>query len=64
MDQYHNMGSIPVIHMTPLQTDTIIPFILINLSAESIFLSKHEVIGFLDQTDTEICEIMTSLTLL
>ena len=49
--------------MTPKQTDTIVPFVIINLSAKSIFLHRHEILGFLDKTDTEICEIMTSLAL-
>ena len=31
-----------------MQTDTIIPFVIINLSNESIFLPKCEVLGFLD----------------
>ena len=59
IDQYPNMEFTSVIHITPTQTDTIIPFVIINLSTKFIFLSKHEVLGFLDQTDTEICEIMT-----
>ena len=63
MDQYPNMVIIPVIYTTPTQTDTIIPFVVINLSTESIFLSKHKVLGFVDQTAAEICEIMTSLAL-
>ena len=57
------MVIIPVNHLTPKQTDTIVPFVIINLYTKSIFLSKHENLGFLDQTDTEICEIMTSLAL-
>ena len=63
MDQYPNMVIIPVIHIMPVWTDTIIPFIIINLSTESISLSKHEVLGFLEQVDTEICEIMTNSAL-
>ena len=63
MDKYPNIVIIPVIHITEIQTDTIIPFIVINLSTESIFLSKYEVFGFLNQTDTEICEITTSFAL-
>ena len=63
MDQYPNMVIIPVIHITTMQTDTIIYFIVINLSTKSIFLSKCEALGFLDQTDIEIFEIMTSLAL-
>ena len=63
MDQYPNMVIIPVIHITPMQTDTIIPFVVINLLTKSIFLSKHKILGFLDQIDTEICKIMTSFTL-
>ena len=42
MDQHPNMVITPVIHIMPMQTDTIIPFIIINLFTESIFLSKHE----------------------
>ena len=60
-DQHPNMAIIPVIHITPKQTDTTVPFVLINLSTKSFFLSKCEILGFLDQTDTEICEIMTNL---
>ena len=63
MDQYPYIIIIPVIHITPMPTYSIIPFIIINLLTESIFLSKCEVLGFLDQTDPEICEIMTSLAL-
>ena len=36
MYQYPNMVIIPVIHITPMQTDIIIPFIVINLSTESM----------------------------
>ena len=63
MDQYRNMVIIPVIHITPMQIDIIIPFIVINLSTESISLSKCKVLRFLDQTHTEICKIMTSSAL-
>ena len=63
MDQYPIMVIIPVTHMTPKQTNTIFPFDIINFSTKSIFLPKCEILDFLDQTDTEICEIMTSLAL-
>ena len=43
MNQYPNIVSIPVIHIMPMGTDTIIPFIITNLSTESIFLSNHKV---------------------
>ena len=33
------------------------------MSTECIFLSKHEYLGFLNQIDTEICKITTSLAL-
>ena len=46
-----------------MQTDTIIPFITINMSPEPIFLAKHKVLGVLDQTDIEICEVITSSNL-
>ena len=40
MNQYPNMVVIPVIYITPKQTDTIGPFVIIKLSTESIFPSK------------------------
>ena len=63
MDQYPNMVIMHVIHIAPKQTNTIVSFVIINLSTESIFLSKCEMLGFLDQTDTDMCEIMTSLAM-
>ena len=63
MDQYPNMVFIPAISIMQMQTDTIIHFIMINLPNESIFLFKLEVSGFLEQVDTQICEIMTSSAL-
>ena len=61
MDQYPYMVIIPVICITPKKTDIVVSFVVINLLTESIFVSKHEILGFLNQTYTEICEIMNSL---
>ena len=63
MDQYPNMVIIPVIHITPMWTDTITSFIIMNLSTESISLSKCRVLEFLEKVDTEICKIMTGSAL-
>ena len=63
MDQYPNMLITPVIHITLIQSDTTISVIIINPSTKPIFLVKCEVLGFLDKTDIEICEIMTSSAL-
>ena len=49
--------------LIPKLTDTIVPFVIINLSTKSSFLSEHKILGFLDQTDTQICEIRTSSAL-
>ena len=54
MDQYPNMVIVPVIYIMPMWTDIIIPFIKINLSTESIFPSKCEVLRFLNQIDVAI----------
>ena len=61
MDQHPYMVIIPVTHRMPKQTDTIVPFVIINLPTKSVFLSIHEISGFLGLPETEICEIMTSL---
>ena len=53
----------PVIHKMPLQIDTTVPFVVINLSTEAIPLSKCEDLDFLEPTDTEICKVMTSIAL-
>ena len=60
LGQYPNMVIMPVIHIMPKQADAVVPFVINNLSTKCIFLAKCEILGFLDQTDTEICEIMTS----
>ena len=52
MDWYPNIVVVPVIHIMPKQTETIIPFIVINLSTESIFLSKCEALACLEPIDT------------
>ena len=46
MDQYPNMVVMPVIHVTSRWTDTIVPFVVISLSTESILLFKCEDLGF------------------
>ena len=51
---------IPTIHITPKQADTFVPFVLVNLSTESLFLSKNEYLDFLDKID--ICGITTGAT--
>ena len=63
MAQHPNMVIISAIHITPKQTDTTVLFVIINLSTKYVFLPKHEILGFLDQTDIEFCEIMASLAL-
>ena len=60
MGQYPNLVIIPVIHIMSMQTDTTTPLVIISLSTELNFLAKCEILGFLEQVDTEICEIMTS----
>ena len=44
MDRYPNMVVMPVIHIMPRWTDTIIPFTVTNQSTEVRFLSKCEVL--------------------
>ena len=46
-DQYLSMVVTPAIHITPNQSHAVVPFVLVNLSTESIFQSKNENLGFL-----------------
>ena len=47
--QYPSMVVMPAIHISPKWTATIILFVLVNLSTESIFLSKNEILGLFGQ---------------
>ena len=59
-DQYPNKVVIPAIHITTTQGNTIVQFLLVNLSTDIIFLSKNKILGLLDKSDSEIYEIPTS----
>ena len=45
-DQNPNMVVTLTIHITPKQANTIVPFVLVYLSTESILLSKNKILGF------------------
>ena len=59
MDQYPNLVVIPAIHIVTEHVNTTVPVVLINLSTESIFLDKNEILGFLDKVHVEIYKITT-----
>ena len=45
-DQYPCMAIIPAIHIVLKQTARVVPYVLVNLSIESNFLSKNKILGF------------------
>ena len=54
------MVVIPIIYITPKQANATFPFVLVDLQ-HNIFLSRNDILGFLDKVDRDICEITTNL---
>ena len=58
-NEYPNLFIIPMIHNVDLHKTENVPLVVINLSTDSIYLSKGEVMGFMQSQSLDISEIMT-----
>ena len=58
-NKYPNLCVIPMIHNVDLHKTEDVPLVVINLSTDSIYLSKGEVMGFMQSQSLDISEIMT-----
>ena len=58
-DKYPNLCIIPMIHNVDIHKTENIPFIVINLSTDNVYLSKGEIMGFMQNQSLDISEIVT-----
>ena len=58
-DEYPELVLIPTIHNVEITETQCIPYILLNLSEEGIFLKKGEILGHLEREDITVEEITT-----
>ena len=58
-NKYPNLYIIPMIHNVDLHKTEDVPLIVIHFSTDNIYLSKGEVMGFMQSQSLEILEIVT-----
>ena len=58
-DEYSQLQIIPSIHKVDSINNNLIPFLMINLGEDSVYLPKGHVVGFLESECIDISEIMT-----
>ena len=58
-DEYPELVLIPTIHNVEITETQCIPYILLNLSEEEVFLRKGEILGHLEKEDITVEEITT-----
>ena len=56
-DEYPQLQIVPTLHKMDNTTTTLIPFVMINLGEDYIFLPKGQVVGFLDAECIDVSEI-------
>ena len=62
-DEYPELVLIPTVHNVEITKLECIPYVLLNLSEEAIFLRKGEILGHLEREDITIEEITTETML-
>ena len=58
-NEYPNLCILPMIHNVDLHKTKNVPLVVVNLLADSIYLSKGEIMGFMQSQSLDISEIMT-----
>ena len=58
-EEYPNLCIIPMIHNVDAHKTENIPFVVINLSTDDVYLLKGEVMGFMQNQSLDISEIVT-----
>ena len=58
-DEYPQLQIIPSIHEVDNFNNNLIPFLMVNLGEDSVYLPKGHVVGFLESECIDISEIMT-----
>ena len=58
-EKYPNLCIIPMIHNVDIHKTGNVPLVVINLSPDDIYLSKGEIMGFMQNQSLDISEIVT-----
>ena len=58
-EKYPNLCIIPMIHNIDIHKTENVPLVVINLSTDDIYLSKGEIMGFMQNQSLDISEIVT-----
>ena len=58
-EEYPNLCIIPIIHNVDIHKTENVPFVVINLSTDDVYLSKGEIMGFMQNQSLDISEIVT-----
>ena len=58
INEYPNLITIPTIHNVKNAQNPVIPYVLVNLSTESVYLPKRELLGQLVPTDDKYDDII------
>ena len=61
-DEYPQLQLIPTLHKVDDTNHNLIPFVMVNLGEDHIFLSNGQVVGFLDPECSDISEIELDIT--
>ena len=56
-DEYPQLQIIPTLHKVDTMANTLVPFVLINLGEDFVFLPKGQVVSFLDPEYIDVSEI-------
>ena len=56
-DEYPQLQIIPTLHKVDDTNQNLIPFVMVNLGEDHVFLPKEQVVGFLDPECIDIGEI-------
>ena len=58
-EKYPNWCIFPMIHITDVYKTKNVPLVVINISADDVYLSKGETMGYMQNQSLDISEIMT-----
>ena len=58
-NEYPNLYIIPMIHNVDIHKTEDVPLVVINLLTDSVYLSKGEIMGFMQSQSLDISEITT-----
>ena len=59
IEEYPNLYIVPMIHNVDIHKTENVPLVIINFSTDSVYLSKGEVMGFMQDQSLNISEIVT-----